>query len=270
MQKKRMKKAAGATPAFQVYPSDELSDPRKMLMSVDELGCCWKLRLICWKWNGIPNDPKKLAALCLVQLEIMEAMLPTLLQFFLSDPKRPGKLFHEWNERERQKQADFRAGRLKAAEKGGAANKARLEAKKRGGNGEAKGSFWLKPNEAFSSSSSSSSSELYSPKAPKGAEGANSNPEETEARMLLRAELGSIFKRPPQRAWSPAELEALEALGEITPEEIRTMKLFYAAKIDQATDRRRTTLRTLLKNWAGELDKAQVHNKAMETRKFKL
>ena len=82
----------------------------------------------------------------------------------------------------------------------------------------------------------------------------------------LRAKVGAILKRPANAAWSAAEEAALQPLQPVPPGEIALLTRFYHAKIDPVKDRRRTNLANLLRNWAGELDKARGFFHAMEVR----
>jgi len=89
-------------------------------------------------------------------------------------------------------------------------------------------------------------------------------PEPTRSRMLA---LNAIFRREPTTAWSAADVRALEDSDLLRVAELdfvetcETVRAFYGAKISRDSAPqfwRRTTLQTLLNNWAGELDKARA------------
>lgn len=52
------------SPAFQLYPSDFLSDENVVLMSNRGIGCYIKLMCYCWREGSIPADIRKVARLC--------------------------------------------------------------------------------------------------------------------------------------------------------------------------------------------------------------
>jgi hypothetical protein len=107
------------------------------------------------------------------------------------------------------------------------------------------------------------------PKKPKppGARLPEEQPEPTRSRMLA---LNAIFRRQPGTAWSSADVRALDESGLLSVDEFdfveacETVRGFYLAKIPREMEHRfwrRTTLQTLLNNWAGELDKARAWNR---------
>lgn len=51
------------SPAFQFYPNDFLSDPKTLVMTVEEIGAYWLLICVCWKENGLPKKIKILSQL---------------------------------------------------------------------------------------------------------------------------------------------------------------------------------------------------------------
>jgi uncharacterized protein YdaU (DUF1376 family) len=257
MRQKRAAKPHVSSPAFQVYPNDITGDPNFQMMNPTQRGCYFSLWLYSWRSFAIPKDFSLLSLLCGITADEMEKAWPRIAVFFTEDPNDPEKLIHPGLEKERAKQAAFKAAKRLAGSKGGKA----LKAKRASGN--ESGTTTISPlakgvaKSASSSSSSSSSSDSLSPKPPQGEKRESDAIEEPEARILLRAEIGSIFQRPAKRAWSETESEALAALGEVTPQEIATLKRFYAANIEAKKDRRRHNLESLLRNWSGELDKAQ-------------
>ena len=72
--------------------------------------------------------------------------------------------------------------------------------------------------------------------------------------------VGSWFNRRETTPWSPRELAAWKALGNIPADDVATLGGYYNAKIPKATDYRRRDLLTLLNNWTGELDRARKFN----------
>lgn len=80
--------------------------------------------------------------------------------------------------------------------------------------------------------------------------------------------IGRLFKRRSDTPWAGKEivaLRAIEASGELTPENMTLLELYYAAerkKGDAGIHRR--DLCTFLNNFAGELDRARAHAKVNE------
>ena len=268
------KKAALATPAFQVYPADELSDARLLVMTNEQVGIYFKLWLICWREFSIPSSPALLGLMCSESPAKMKKLLPEILRYFEPDKKNPERLIHPGHEKERLKQAKFKAAKALAGRKGGKVTQSKLAASKASSTASSKAQAdrenLLQAKRSFSSSSSFSSSDSLSPNPSRGEERESDAIGEPEARMLLRAEIGAIFKRHPKRPWSKVELECLEALGEITKEEVTLLKRFYAANIEAKKDRRRHNLESLLRNWSGELDKAQGYFAAQQRKDYAL
>lgn len=270
MRQKRPHKGAISAPAFQVYPADELADTRYQMMNNQQRGCYMTLWLHAWRSFAIPKLISRIARLCGETPEEMEKIWPEISEYFEDHPTDDKLLVHPGLEKERTKQAKFKAARALAGRKGGTA-KARNLAE---GNGPSKGGS--KPlakgvaKPSFSSSSSSSSSESLSPKPPQGEERESDAIQEPEERILLRGQIAAIFKRPASRAWSKSELEAFETLGEITPQEIALIRRFYTANIEAKKDRRRHNLETLLRNWGGELDKANGYFAAQQRKDYAL
>jgi len=240
------------------------------MMNPTQRGCYFSLWLYAWRSLAIPKDFLLLSLLCGTTADEMEKAWPRIAGFFADHPTDPEKLIHPGHEKERAKQAAFKAVKRIAGSKGGKA----LKAKRAAGN--ERGTTTISPlakgvaKSASSSSSSFSSSDSLSPKPPQGEERESDSIQEPEARILLRAEIGAIFKRPAQRAWSKAELECLDALGEITPAEILLLRRFYAANIEGKKDRRRHNLESLLRNWSGEIDKANGYFAAQQRKDYAL
>jgi len=73
----------------------------------------------------------------------------------------------------------------------------------------------------------------------------------------LQVRIGRLLHRRPNTPWSDKELKALKAIGTPDEEDLQMLEDFYAARIPEAKDYRRTALQTLLNNFNGELDKAR-------------
>ncbi len=270
MRQKRPAKPHISSPAFQVYPNDILGDPRYQMMDNRQKGCHTTLWLYSWRSFAIPKEISLIAKLCGETPTVMKKLWPRIAVFFAPDPSDPEKLIHPDLEKERAKQARYKAAKRLAGKKGGEAMKRKWAA----GNGQSKGEGKTKAegkaNQSSSSSSSSSSSDSLSPKPPQEKERESDAIPEPEERILLRSEIGGIFRRPANRAWSKSELEALEGIGSPEKEEIALLKRFYAANIEPKKDRRRQNLESLLRNWSGELDKAQGHFTAQQRKDYAL
>jgi hypothetical protein len=78
-------------------------------------------------------------------------------------------------------------------------------------------------------------------------------------RMIV---VGTLVRRRPNTAWSPAEVEAFRGacLDRLSSEDfesqLQPLRQFYGASIPREKDFRRRELLTLLNHWPGELDKA--------------
>ena len=128
-----------SSPAFQFYPRDFLADRNVMAMSLAEKGAYIILLCHCWLDGYIPKDPEQLRRIVGFNGRRCWNSIKTLCSCFIED--NDGHLIHPRIERERQKQASFRA----RGKKGGQAS-AKLRASK------------LQASVNPSSSSSSSSS----------------------------------------------------------------------------------------------------------------
>ena len=131
-----------ASPAFQFYPQDFLSDDKVDLMSSAARGCYIMLICHCWLKQTLPNDPGQLARLARYTGRSWGAIWAQLTDCF-----RPveGGLQQPRVEQERQKQAIFRESGRKGGRKSAKA-RARLR----------QAPIQAKSNSSSSSSSSSS------------------------------------------------------------------------------------------------------------------
>lgn len=106
----------GKSPAFQFYPKDFLSDRNVVVMSMQERGVY--ITMICHAWQDpLPVDHAQLARICGVPLSSFRKMWPALSVCFR---EVDGVLIHPRLERERQKQAEYRAEKSDAGKRGAA------------------------------------------------------------------------------------------------------------------------------------------------------
>jgi uncharacterized protein YdaU (DUF1376 family) len=104
-------KPKGPAPAFQCYAADHLATAAQM--SDEQFGKYWRLSLIAWRERGIPADHDALAGILRVTRRQFPALWAVIGQHF--QPGDDGRLHLEWQEREREKQADNRKKRQDAA-----------------------------------------------------------------------------------------------------------------------------------------------------------
>lgn len=96
-----------SSPAFQFYPDDFLGSSKVAVMSAEEVGIY--LLLLCWDWNenGIEWVPEDLARFCrTTDAAFGIAWEKRLRRCFV---ERDGRFWNPRLEREREKQAKFRA-----------------------------------------------------------------------------------------------------------------------------------------------------------------
>jgi hypothetical protein len=256
-------------PTFQCYPKDILSDFRYKKLTNAERGCFCELWLNAWPESGIPSDITELAEMCRETPEEMAKLWKKVSKLFAPHPTDPEKLVFPAHEKQRAEQSAFRAKQIASGSKGGQATRRRWEETnmEEGRPSEPRAGRPQQHHSSSSSSTSSSSSSL-SPDPSKG-NGERERIQEPESRKLLRGQVAQIMDRPAAEKWSKAELDALDAIGAITEQEISLLRRFYAANIPEPKDRRRRTLLTLLQTWSGELDKARAHFKAHNNAKTK-
>lgn len=76
----------------------------------------------------------------------------------------------------------------------------------------------------------------------------------------LMIRLGKFFNRRETTRWSEKERKALKSLMPIDPEDVALLERYYGVRIPpDEKDFRRTSLETLLNNWNGELDRANIY-----------
>ena len=94
-------------PAFQFYPDDFLGSTNVALMTDAEIGVY--VRLLCYEWNGpgLPTtEPSELAAMLRIKPATFAVMWKRIGPCFV---ERDGRLFNPRLDKEREKQAGFRA-----------------------------------------------------------------------------------------------------------------------------------------------------------------
>jgi len=69
--------------------------------------------------------------------------------------------------------------------------------------------------------------------------------------------LGGLFNRRESTGWSAKEVAAYREIGTISEDDFKSLERYYAMKLPESKDFRRTSLLTLLNNFGGELDKAR-------------
>ena len=115
--------AAESVPAFQFYPKDFLTDERVRLMSHTERGIYITLLCMCWLEGSLPSDVHNLAKL----VEVPIGRFQKLWDGHLSKCFRltaEGRLSQKRLDKERAKQAEFRARQAENGRLGGRPKKA--------------------------------------------------------------------------------------------------------------------------------------------------
>jgi uncharacterized protein YdaU (DUF1376 family) len=115
----RIKKSREPAPAFQFYPKDFLSDSRFAAMTLEQRGALFTLISFCWLEGSIASDVGVLARLLGIRRSKMHRIWPALEHCFEADPSVPGRLLHPRLERERRRQAEFRAKQRRNGQRGG-------------------------------------------------------------------------------------------------------------------------------------------------------
>lgn len=98
------------SPAYQRYPNDYLTDENVVRMTLEQEGAYNRLMDHCWKEGSIPADIPGLAAFCKnVTTAKMRAIWQAVGMCFEPHPTLPGRLVHPRLEKEREKQAEWKA-----------------------------------------------------------------------------------------------------------------------------------------------------------------
>jgi uncharacterized protein YdaU (DUF1376 family) len=104
-----------ASPAFQFYASDWISDPNRLMMSLEEQGAYILLYSHCWRGHTIPTDMEVLARMCNCSLDKINKIFPKIKHLF---EKKDGYLICLQAEEERREQAINRKRKSLAGKKG--------------------------------------------------------------------------------------------------------------------------------------------------------
>lgn len=142
-----------ASPAFQFYAAEYLADENVTVMTLEEEGAYIRALAYCWREGSIPADPERLSRLL---KGASNQTLTVVIERFEPNSNDPSRLVHHRLERERQKQADWRA---KSSAAGVASGKSRKQPAKVVKPKKKVGSDLVQPKPNSSSSFSSSSSD---------------------------------------------------------------------------------------------------------------
>lgn len=149
-------------PAFQFYAAEYLADENVTVMSLEEEGAYWRAVAYCWREGSIPDDDERLSRLL---KGASTTILRVVRKCFNQSATTPGRLVHPRLDKERIKQAEWRA---KSAAGGRVSGKARRTKKLRTEPPFVNASTTVQPPyepNTNSSSSSSSSIEVLRAKA---------------------------------------------------------------------------------------------------------
>ena len=94
------------SPAFQWYPTDYFGSQRVQMMTLEEEGAYLRLLFSCWQHGSIPADPSQAARL--IGKGASTTLATTVLTMFQASAEQ-GRMIHDRLERERSKQAEWRA-----------------------------------------------------------------------------------------------------------------------------------------------------------------
>ena len=72
------------SPAFQFYASDWISDPNRMMLSLEEQGAYILLYCHCWRGYTIPTDREVLARMCNCSLDKINKIFPKIEHLFVT------------------------------------------------------------------------------------------------------------------------------------------------------------------------------------------
>jgi uncharacterized protein YdaU (DUF1376 family) len=103
-----------ASPSFQWYAADYLSDLKTMQMTLAEEGSYVRLLSVCWREGSLPADPAALKAIC-------KGAQPSELVLGCFKRTDGGRLIHLRLEHERDKQHAWREQKSRDGQKGAAA-----------------------------------------------------------------------------------------------------------------------------------------------------
>jgi hypothetical protein len=100
------------------------------------------------------------------------------------------------------------------------------------------------------------------PSSPPRGKKATGNSESPQQTTDSQHRFSRIMGRRLSSAWSPKELAALKALGNIDPSDLESVETFYRENQSNEKAYLRTSLATLLNNFPGEVDKARAWSNA--------
>ena len=104
-----------SSPAFQFYAADWISDPNRMMMSLEEQGAYILLYSHCWRGHTIPTDMEVLARMCNCSLDKINKIFPKIKHMFIINKN---EMYCVQAEEERKEQAINRKKRSAAGKKG--------------------------------------------------------------------------------------------------------------------------------------------------------
>ena len=108
--------AREASPAFQFYPKEFLTDGNVAGMSLQERGAYITLLCICWQEGSLPASVDRLANMVGVPLKVFTKFWPAVSVCFT---ETEGRLAHGRLDKEREKQAEYRRRQTDNGRRGG-------------------------------------------------------------------------------------------------------------------------------------------------------
>lgn len=125
--------SAPKSPAFQFYPADYLADERVVLMTLEEEGVYVRLLCYCWIHGSIPSDETALQAIIGKPVNGGSTTLRRVVQAFANHATENGRLVNPRLEKERTKQAEWRAKSSEGGRRSGEARRCKIKHKTKGG-----------------------------------------------------------------------------------------------------------------------------------------
>lgn len=98
--------SANKSPAYQFYPAEYLADENVAVMTLEEEGAYNRAMAYCWREGSIPADNERLARLL---KGASNQVLTVVRECFKQSATDPTRLIHLRLEKEREKQAQWRA-----------------------------------------------------------------------------------------------------------------------------------------------------------------
>ena len=112
----RKSKQYEMSPAFQFYARDWISDPNRMMLSLEDQGAYILLYCHCWRSGVISSNKEVLARMCNCSLDKIEKIFPRIKHLFRVN--KDGTLTCLHAEEERAEQKANRDKRIAAGKKG--------------------------------------------------------------------------------------------------------------------------------------------------------